>query len=109
MAPMRRRPLHPAFAATLVAALLFVQALGLLHRVWHAPGLVEVQAAVFDGHHHDAPDCRLLDQLAQADVLTGAPALPVAHPQPRWWPQPQRRLLLAAEAVAALARGPPAA
>jgi hypothetical protein len=106
---MRRRALPAALAAALVAALLFAQALGLMHRVWHAPGLEEVPARLVDGHAHDTPECRLVDQLAHADGLVGASPAPALLPAPAAPALPSRSPALAAQAAGALARGPPAA
>ena len=91
--PRRLQPLH---AWLLAALLLAAQALGLAHRVAHAPGLpaAPAQATVFavaDVHAHadaeasahaqheaGSADCRLIDQLAHADALCGDASLPPA-------------------------------
>jgi hypothetical protein len=106
---MHRRAVSAAFATALVAALLLAQALGLVHRVWHAPGLAGPEAAAFDGHAHDTPECRLIDQLAHADGLAGADFVPALPPRPAPLATPPRSPALAAQAAGALARGPPAA
>lgn len=100
--PRRLQPLHAWLLAVLLLA---AQALGLAHRVAHAPGLpaaVSAQAAAFAAAHvhahadvnadaasaaaatasahgqHEAggADCRLIDQLAHADALCGGDGLP---------------------------------
>lgn len=68
----RQRPLA-AFMA--VAALLLAQALGLAHRVAHAPHAPDAHdgtsATAFDAHHDEgSPECRLVDQAAFGDAVT---------------------------------------
>lgn len=124
--PCRLQPLH---AWLLAALLLAAQALGLAHRVAHAPGLpaaVVVQAAQTSQtsqtavaapadapadaqHEAGSADCRLIDQLAHADALCGSASL---------LPAPLRAVALSTvaavpalprgSAAAYLARGPPA-
>ena len=103
------------------AALLLSQALGLLHRVVHAPQdghAVAVVAAAIPSEAvapwldqlfaaHNADGCASYDQLAHADFLWGQPPEPCsAAPSaaarschPAWH--------LAAQAAGYLARGPP--
>lgn len=84
---MRRRP-SPWLGALLAFALLGLQALGLTHRVAHAPAAVPALVAGVGPHHqveapdghdparwdvlfgHDSAgeDCRLFDQLALGDL-----------------------------------------
>lgn len=89
----------------MVLALLLSQALGLAHRVLHAPGLKPAGEALFG--QHDGGDCRLFDQLAHGDALAAAlPALPPAPPQA----PPEAALPAGTGAVHAalyLARAPP--
>ncbi len=64
----------------LAGLLLAAQALGLAHRVAHGGGAgspTAVSAKTFAGHHEaGSAECRLVDQLAQGDLLCGsAPAL----------------------------------
>lgn len=99
-----------------LAALVFAQMLGLVHRVVHmpagAPGIAsavhaDAGKALF-GDHDDAAKCRLYDQLTHTDLAVDAAAavatLPVAPVEiechPAWH--------LAAQAAGFLARGPPA-
>lgn len=92
----------------LLAALLCVQTLGLVHRVLHArPDTAGASAPALFGHAAGDADCRVLDQLAHADLAFGVvtPALPVAQPQPPQAQLPAGRL--AAQASGYLARGPP--
>jgi hypothetical protein len=114
-------PLRRTILLIVLAALLLSQALGLLHRVVHAPqGLPAVSVALAagqgtaDGHWlarlfagHDANACDSYDQLAHADFLWGQPpelctaavSATVASSNPAW--------RLAAQAAGYLARGPP--
>jgi len=70
-----RRP-FTAFVA--VAALLLAQALGLAHRVAHAPQALalathahEDHAHGFDAHHDEgSAECRLIDQAGHGDAAT---------------------------------------
>lgn len=99
-----RRPTF-GHAWLLALLLLLAQGVGHAHRVLHAPG---IQAGWAQNHEAGGADCRLIDQLAHADVLcsgaASAPAvLPAVEaaaplPPPQW----------AAGAPAAyLARAPP--
>ena len=111
----------------MVVLLLWVQGLGLLHRVAHAPGAVRAAAVATQatltapatqrsGHwlqallpEHDSDrSCQLYDQLTHADAAPAA-ALSVvaltAHPAPE---ATHRASCLAAQAAGFLARGPPA-
>lgn len=106
------------------AAVLITQALGLLHRVVHAPQNGQAVHAVAaadsplpatQGGHgldrlfaaHNAEGCASYDQLAHADFLWGpppelcsaAPSAAASSRQPAWQ--------LAAQAAGYLARGPP--
>jgi hypothetical protein len=99
-----------------LAALVFAQMLGLVHRVVHVPGNVAAAVASVPGvdagpslfgDHDDAAKCRLYDQLMHADLAVDAPVvvadLPAATLEvarhPAWH--------LAAQAAGFLARGPP--
>ena len=121
---MKRRFFAPTLlrAWLLATLLLAAQAAGLAHRVLHAPGQapghasggataasVATAAAAWGGSHAPGTaDCRLIDQLAHADVLCGA--APAAEALP-----PATTVVLAAlpQAVPArttaayLARAPP--
>ncbi len=100
-----------------MAALLFAQMLGVLHRVAHAGHAAPVTAFValdgslakaLFGDHDDESKCRLYDQLMHADLavdtavaIAPLPVAPVeAEQHPAWH--------LAAQAAGFLARGPPA-
>lgn len=80
---MNRKRLAPTrVQAWLLAGLLLAaQALGLAHRVAHGGGAATpaVSAKAFvDGHEAGSAECRLVDQLAQGDLLCGsAAALPL--------------------------------
>jgi hypothetical protein len=109
---IRRRPPTVLQAWLLAALLLAAQALGLAHRVGHAPGLGKAAVASAAGwsadHKAGSGDCRLVDQLAHADALCG-PLLPAtvaapAHAAPQDVAQADGP---AAAHRAALARGPP--
>lgn len=96
--------------AVVTAALLCAQWLGLVHRVVHdGVHLGEHRlGALFDGHGAKGADCHLFDQLMHADALGTAPcALPVV-PLRTTMPLVHAAWQLAAQAVGALARGPPA-
>ena len=90
---MCRRPTWQA-VLWLVVALLWAQCLGLAHRTLHSPHPGAASVAVHLDHGH-APglwahllssdgdaDCRLYDQLGQADALPALPGLPLALPAP---------------------------
>ena len=111
----------------MVALLLCVQALGLAHRLAHAPGAVRMVAAATEatlttpaaqrsGHwlqallpEHDSDrSCQLYDQLTHADAAP-ATALSVVAQTAHAAPQATHRAsCLAAQAAGFLARGPPA-
>jgi hypothetical protein len=81
MSPVRllASPLRRTLAALLVMALLAAQALGVLHRAAHAHGphdehAADLAASVLFDQHEDRGDCRLFDQLAQADAAAPAGA-----------------------------------
>jgi hypothetical protein len=81
--PTHRPHVGRGFAALLVWALLWAQALGLAHRVLHMPGapLVVASTAGHDDALRHAPqsaECRLFDQLAAADALGGEMLVVVA-------------------------------
>jgi hypothetical protein len=109
---MNRRRLAPTLlqAWLLAGLLLAAQALGLAHRVAHGGGSATVVSATSFTANHEAgsADCRLVDQLTQADLLcasppAGAPTLPAYVERtlftlPAWAAQP---------AAAYLARAPP--
>ncbi len=86
--PPPHRP-RRLLAGTVLCALLLTQALGLMHRVWHAHGPVPATASQAHAaphsatahrhahehpferlfaHHHDQQDCKVFDQLTQADA-----------------------------------------
>ena len=81
---MKRRLSAPTLlrAWLLATLLLAAQAAGLAHRVLHAPGgptgagaAQGMSAASWGGTHEPgSADCRLVDQLAHADLLCGAAA-----------------------------------
>ena len=79
----RKRLAPTLLQAWLLAGLLLAaQALGLAHRVAHGGGAGTAPAvsakAFADGHEAGSAECRLIDQLAQGDLLCGdAPALPL--------------------------------
>ncbi|MEO8057980.1 MAG: hypothetical protein ABI671_06615 [Burkholderiales bacterium] len=105
-------------------AFVLAQALGLMHRIVHAPFVGQAAAhasaeapraemswlkALFSGHDSER-DCHLYDQAGHADLACGdAPSLALQGPvaaadvllHPGWQ--------LAAQAAGFLARGPPAA
>lgn len=70
-----------ALAFWLAALLLAAQALGLAHRVLHAPGLAG-EPALFGVHDHGDPECRLVDHACGDLVPPAAVALAVALPPP---------------------------
>lgn len=86
---MKRRFLAPTVlrAWLLATLLLAAQAAGLAHRVLHAPGATgatnAAQAAAAWGGSHEpgSADCRLIDQLAHADLLCGAAAASATLPK----------------------------
>jgi hypothetical protein len=111
-----------ALIASVLLAFVLAQALGLMHRVVHAPlpgqGFVQASAevpqpgvswvkALFAGHDSER-GCDLYDQASHADLACGdAPGLALQGPtamadviHPGWQ--------LAAQAAGFLARGPPA-
>lgn len=71
-------------AALLVLALLWAQALGLAHRIQHAPGASAVALEARErlnepGHAPHSAQCRLYDHLVAGDLLPAtAPAAPLA-------------------------------
>lgn len=120
-----RRPtlrFRRALITSVLLAFVLAQALGLMHRVVHAPlsgqGLVHASSseaaqievswvkALFAGHDHEH-GCKLYDQSSHADLACGdAPSLALQGPaavagliHPGWQ--------LAAQAAGFLARGPP--
>jgi hypothetical protein len=112
-----RRLSVPVWLA-LLAALLLAQSLGQWHRTVH--GLAHQahhahhahhahESHAFDDHEVGDAECRLLDQLAQADGLNPAPpAVEAAGTAPQPAVEALRSARLA-PAWRALARGPPAA
>lgn len=94
----------------MLAALLFAQMLGLVHRVAHAHGGAAAAhvAVYFDDHSDASPECRLYDQLMHADlacgVATQVEVLPALPPQSAAVPAGRH----APQAAGFLARGPPA-
>lgn len=106
----RRFTLSPLHAWLLALLLLAAQAAGLAHRVAHAPGLAPAHAQWVDGHEQGQDDCRLVDQLAHADALCGAPAaLPPRLPAAQAGAAARAQARPAGTAAAYLARGPPPA
>lgn len=110
----RVRPSAPIAARRwlplLLAAMLFAQALGLVHRVLHAPApAAQVQAAAHDAFGHDEGDaqCRLYDQLAQGDLAFGSPAACAVGPVMATPAGALPAGRLAPQASGFLARGPP--
>jgi hypothetical protein len=123
--PSRMQPLH---AWLLAALLLAAQALGLAHRVAHAPGLpaaasaqatvlasadvhahADADAAAHAPHEAGSADCRLIDQLAHADALCGSASLPPALlSATTLGTLADLPVLPLGSAAAYLARGPPA-
>lgn len=124
--PLTRQ--RPAFLPVLLLALalLWAQLLGQAHRVLHAP-LARAATTVLHspggtGHDHghdllshlqssgsDAgSDCRLYDQLGQADALSAVPALALAQAAPAWFCRAMRPRLRPAAGSPFEARAPPA-
>lgn len=116
---MKTRWLAPTLlrAWMLAALLLAAQAAGLAHRLAHAPGLpgstlakaaAATAAAAGASHEAGSADCRLIDQLAHADVLC-TPAVTLAllpqHADAAALPAQQARA--AATPAGYLARAPP--
>ena len=113
-----------AFAWLLLSALLLSQSLGLLHRTVHGAGLRSIGVASLQavlpgdsgvrasldalfGGHDGASDCRLFDQLAQGDVLSCLPVVPM-HAAPMALLIVQLQGLAVARWAALFeARGPP--
>lgn len=98
----------------LLAAMLLAQALGLVHRVLHAPAsgaaLAQVQWQVHDdafGHDEGDVQCRLFDQLAHGDLAFGAGTAPAAQGAPLTPAGTPPAGRLAPQASGYLARGPP--
>ena len=136
MNPTLRRLRTPLIFA-MVALLLWVQALGLVHRVAHAPGVVRgvaaapeaqasaapaqrqangIRATVLQGPgvqallpvHDSERGCQLYDQLTHADAAPVA-VLSVVQQTAQAVPQATHRAsCIAAQAAGFLARGPPA-
>lgn len=91
MQRLRRLRPSPAAAVLLALVLLWAQALGLLHRLQHAPAIGLAAVAVADagsdaglyGHERKSESCKLYDQLALGDgVVTAVVAdavVPGAH------------------------------
>lgn len=101
----------------MLAALVLTQALGVMHRVMSGHVADAAQAddagarllnALFAGHHDDR-DCKVFDQLAQADLASGLAFASAAH-DPGETPviAAHRCWQIAAQAAGFLARGPPA-
>lgn len=63
----------------LAAAMLMLQALGLIHGIQHgvvhARGQAGVASTAFVGHDEGDVQCRLFDQLAHADIAFGIQAI----------------------------------
>ena len=111
----RRPGARRQLALLLVAALLFAQALGLLHRVAHGePGAAAPHAAsVVESllaHDADGASCRLYDALAGGSALPGGDAPAVAGAPPATCPAPPAdRPPPARERLPFAARAPPLA
>ena len=120
--PMPTRLLLPSLRRSLiglmVAAFVLTQMLGGVHRVVSGHVTTAAKAddagsrlvkALFAGHHDDR-DCKVFDQLAQAD-LAGGPAFVSAAHDTGATPviAAHRCWQIAAQAAGFLARGPPAA
>ncbi len=120
--PMPTRLLLPSLRRSLIglmlAAFALTQWLGVVHRVMNGHAAAAAQAddggarllkALFAGHHDDR-DCKVFDQLAQADLAGGLAVVPAAHDT---GDTPviaaHRSWQIAAQAAGFLARGPPAA
>lgn len=107
------RRLRRIWLPPMLAALLFAQMLGLVHRIAHAQAgqpaahAASPAAKLYD-EHTDASECRLYDQLMHADLALGSSvavaALPPIPPQAACIPAGR----LAPQAAGFLARGPPA-
>ena len=108
--------LRRSLIGLMLVALVLTQALGVMHRMMsgHATSAAHTDDAsashlnaLFAGHHNER-DCKVFDQLAQADLAAGPAALSVAHnlgdtpvkAAHRCWQ-------IAAQAAGFLARGPP--
>lgn len=129
---VRRSAFTPTLLRAWLLALVLVasQAAGLAHRIVHAPGGLAGNSAIVktsglpsasqaaaktaglwsSSHEQGSAECRLIDQLAHADVLCAAPlgvlpTLPPAATAPTQHTTP----LLAATAAAYQARAPPQA
>ena len=118
-------PLSPALrrmlAGLLIAALTTMQALGLLHRTLAGHGLPSSSAGALAApsehgaaplqalfaEHDDERDCRLFDQLAQADAAPGGAPATVALALPEALPVVHAAAHFAPQAAGFLARGPP--
>lgn len=118
--------MQPWHAWLLAALLLAAQALGLAHRVEHAPGSQPLHAAAHalvhgagehsasesgrSGHQPGDADCRLVDQLGHADALCSAPVLAAAIlPPAGQGVAPASRLAAMPPPAAYQARAPPQA
>ena len=121
------RHVRTPLIVAMVLLLLWVQALGLLHRVAHAPGAARGVAVATEAtlttpaaqrssrwlqallpEHDSDRSCQLYDQLTHADAAPAAALSLVAltaHAAPE---ATHRASCLAAQAAGFLARGPPA-
>ena len=125
--PPLNRP-RRLLAGTVLCALLLTQALGLMHRVWHAHGPVPATASQAHAaphgatahrhahehpferlfaHHHDQQDCKVFDQLTQADAPGPALGAAGAEPMSATVLAPHAVPARTTQAAAYLARGPP--
>lgn len=126
MNPKFRR-LHSPLIFAMVALLLWVQALGLVHRVAHAPGVVRGVAAAPEAQvstpsaqpqgdwfqallpvHDSDRSCQLYDQLTHTDAAPAAMLSVVEHTAQATPQATHRASCIAAQAAGFLARGPPA-
>ena len=109
--------LRRSLIGLMLVALVLTQALGVMHRMMsgHATSAAQTDdaraphlKALFAGHHSER-DCKVFDQLAQADLAGGLAVVPAAQdPGDTPVKAAQRCWQIAAQAAGFLARGPPA-
>lgn len=105
------------WVALLAVALLWSQAVGLLHRAAHAPQSAHAAAvapaspsvldALFGTHVDGSQACQLFDHLANGEALTSASAAPTEAPPAPPLPHRAQSPRRVATAAASLARAPP--
>ncbi len=97
----------------IAAAMLMLQALGLIHGIQHgvvhARGHAGAASTAFVGHDEGDVQCRLFDQLAHADIAFGAPAAVDGPVLADFLDAPLPAGRFAPQAAGFLARGPPRA